>query len=353
MVHRTERFKAFVKLGAFLREYTERCTAVSSTEQLHGTLHRQLEEQLELAVHRNRWFTPQNIRIALASWGEALYEEKLVQWLSPYPISKTSNRKVAIIMAGNIPLVGLHDLLTVLITNNSALIKTSSDDRVLLPLLAEFLIGWAPELKKAVVFEEGILKGFDAVIATGSNNTARYFEYYFGGKPNIIRKNRNSVAVLQGGESMEELGALGKDIFTYFGLGCRNVAKLYVPEQYDFDSFFKAIAPFSGITGHNKYANNYEYNKAVYLMSNYRFLDNGFLLLREDPAYSSPIGTLNYERYKSRKELLKKLESDKSLIQCVVGKPETGAGIPFGQTQNPALWDYADGVDTVDFLLKT
>lgn len=256
-------------------------------------------------------------------------------------------------MAGNIPLVGFHDLLSVLLTGNSALLKLSANDRVLLPLLMEYLIAQEPELKADLSVAEGPLKAYDAVIATGTNNTSRYFEYYFGRKPNLIRRNRNSVAILTGDESESQLVNLGKDIFDYFGLGCRNVSKLYVPEDYSFESFYEAIQSYSYLASHRKYGNNYDYNKAVYLMSAFPFLDNGFLLLKEDTGYSSPIATLYYERYKRVPELRQKIAADRSLIQCVVGNPVEGWDIPFGTSQSPELWDYADGVDTVDFLLKT
>jgi hypothetical protein len=205
----------------------------------------------------------------------------------------------------------------------------------------------APEFENRIKFTEDRLSDFDAVIATGSNNTARYFEYYFKGKPSIIRKNRNSVALLTGKESKEELDALGEDIFRYFGLGCRNVSKLYVPKEYDFDNFFKAIYPWNTLLNSAKYANNYDYNKAVYLMSEFKLLENGFLILKKDESFGSPIATLFYEEYEDEKDLQEKLQQNKENLQCVVGRE---AEVDFGQTQHPKLWDYADGVDTLKFL---
>jgi hypothetical protein len=199
---------------------------------------------------------------------------------------------------------------------------------------------------------EGKLEGFDAVIATGSNNTSRYFEYYFKKKPSIIRKNRNSVAVLNGKETTEDLIALGEDIFRYFGLGCRNVSKLFVPKGYEFKTFFEAIYEYKDVIFYERYANNYDYNKAVFLMSLYKLLDNEFLTLKEDASYSSPISSVFYEYYDTIEEIKTKLEEDAEQIQCVVSNNLIDNSISFGQTQKPMLWDYADNVDTIKFLLK-
>ena len=195
------------------------------------------------------------------------------------------------------------------------------------------------------------MEGFDAVIATGSDNTARYFEYYFKGKPSIIRKNRNSVAILTGKETKEQLEALSEDVFIYYGLGCRNVSKLFVPVDYNFDNFFEAMYPWHPIINENKYANNYDYNKAVYLMSEFDMLENGFLMLKEDSSYASPIATLFYEKYNSIEELKEKLSTDNDMIQCIVANNVVENEVEFGKTQSQQLWDYADGIDSVDFLL--
>ena len=220
-----------------------------------------------------------------------------------------------------------------------------------MPFLAKYLITVEPQLANKITFVEGKLEGFDAVIATGSNNTARYFEYYFKDKPSIIRKNRNSVAVLNGQETKEQLIALGEDIFRYFGLGCRNVSKLFVPKGYSFDAFFEAIFEYQEVIHYEKYANNYDYNKAVFLMSNYKLLDNGFLTLKEDSSHASPISSIFYEYYDSLTEIEKRLESEAETIQCIVSNNLVQNSIPFGQTQRPQLWDYADHVDTISFSL--
>ncbi|AFL82230.1 NAD-dependent aldehyde dehydrogenase [Aequorivita sublithincola DSM 14238] len=336
-----DRINAFVKLGKFLREI-----------KVEDEIEDEIEMILRKAEAENGWFTQENIKFTLKSWGEALSKENLQQWVSNYDIEETEPKQVAIIMAGNIPLVGFHDFLSVLITGNKVLAKLSSNDKTLLPFLAKQLISIEPEFKNYIELTEGRLKDFDAVIATGSNNTARYFDYYFGKYPNIIRKNRNSVAVLTGNETKEDLKNLADDIFTYFGLGCRNVSKIYIPEDYDFEPFFKGMFSWKEIIHNHKYINNYDYNKAVYLMDSFPLLDNEFMLLKEDSGFSSPISVVFFERYTSKYAVKKMLEAQSENIQCLVTKAGLPNEIPFGKAQNPELWDYADGVDTVDFLLK-
>jgi len=313
----------------------------------------QFNDIFEKAEQQNSWFTRANVIFAFKSWSDALSENNVKQWLSQYQLPQTtSSKKILIIMAGNLPLVGLHDLLCVLVTGHKAIVKLSSNDCVLLPYLITQMKTFAPEWTEAVTFTDDKVTEYDAVIATGSNNTARYFEYYFGKKPHIIRKNRHSVAVLTGKETPEELFALGKDIFLYYGLGCRSISKLFVPKGYDFNLLFQAIYPYKDIIQEQKYANNYDYNKAVYLMSLFQLLENGFLLLKEDEHYGSPIATLFYEYYTDVDSLKEKLTTDAEKIQCVVAHNFTTEEVAFGETQTPQLWDYADGVDTLNFLLK-
>ena len=313
----------------------------------------QFNDIFDKAEQQNSWFTRANVTFAFKSWSEALSENNVQQWLSQYQLPQTTSpKKILIIMAGNLPLVGFHDLLCVLVAGHKAIVKLSSDDGVLLPYLIKQMKAFAPEWAEAVAFTDDKVTEYDAVIATGSDNTARYFEYYFGKKPHIIRKNRHSVAVLTGEETPEELQDLGKDIFLYYGLGCRSVSKLFVPQGYDFDLLFQAIYPYKYIIEEQKYANNYDYNKAVYLMSLYKLLENGFLLLKEDEHYGSPIATLFYEYYTNKEALKKKLATDREKIQCIVGHNFIDGEIPFGQTQTPKLWDYADGVNTLTFLLN-
>ena len=341
---------SFVELGNFLRQFSEDGN-VKSASVLHNDLFfDNFANLIELSQSHNGWFTPEQVQFSIQSWAKALTEDNLNQWLSNYDFSKIEPKKVGLILAGNIPLVGFHDFLSVLISGHDVLVKTSSNDQHLLKFLAKYLIAIQPELNSKITFVEGKLEGFDAVIATGSNNTARYFEYYFKDKPSIIRKNRNSVAVLDGTETFEDLVGLGEDIFRYFGLGCRNVSKLFVPKGYNFDNFFKAMYEYRDVIHYEKYANNYDYNKAVFLMSNFQLLDNEFLTIKEDVSYASPISSVFYEFYENLEEIKSRLNADAEQIQCVVSNNLIENSVAFGQTQQPKLWDYADNVDTLAFL---
>ena len=309
----------------------------------------QLESVIEKAEQHNKWFTRENILCSLNNFSEQFLDKaKISEWLSGYDLNPKGDPKiVGIVMAGNIPLVGFHDLLCVFLAGHKALIKLSSKDDVLFPFLLQKLYEADAGLKNILSVTE-VIKGMDAVIATGSNNSSRYFQYYFGRYPHIIRSNRSSVAVLTGHESKENLEQLGFDIFSYFGLGCRNVSKLYVPENYSFDLFFQAIEKYSAMLHHhNKYKNNYDYNRVLLLMNNTPFLTNDFLIVKEDAKISSPVSTLHFEYYKRSSDLKEKLSHDSPAIQCVVGE----GFIPFGQSQSPALGDYADDTDIMKFLL--
>ena len=343
---------SFVELGNFLRQFSlEKNTKDVSVLQ-NDLFYVDFISLVELSQSHNGWFTPEQVYFSVQSWAKALTETNLNQWLSPYDFSKTTPKKIGLVLAGNIPLVGFHDFLSVLISGHDVLVKTSSNDQHLLKFLAKYLISIQPELNSKITFVEGKLEGFDAVIATGSNNTARYFEFYFKDKPSIIRKNRNSVAVLDGTESHEDLVGLGEDIFRYFGLGCRNVSKLFVPKDYNFDAFFKAMYEYREVIQYEKYANNYDYNKAVFLMSNFQLLDNEFLTIKEDSSYASPISSVFYEFYENLDEIKNRLNTDAEQIQCVVSNNLIENSVSFGQTQQPKLWDYADNVDTLAFLSK-
>ncbi|MDQ7918621.1 acyl-CoA reductase [Mesonia sp. MT50] len=342
------RIKSFYLLGNSLKRFLKHEKASSTSEENFFNL---LNEKVDNAIHYNGWFTKKNILFSLQQWSEALEKEKLEDWLSHYEIPKDKNFTVAIIMAGNIPLVGFHDFLCVLLSGNKVLIKQSSNDDQILPVITQFLEELEPAFKERISFTKDRLENFDAVIATGSNNTARYFEYYFSKKPHIIRKNRNSVAILTGNESKEELAPLGEDIFRYYGLGCRNVSKMYVPKEQKLDYFFEAVYDWHPIIDSNKYANNYDYNKAVYLMSEFKILDNGFLILKKDESFSSPIASLFYEEYDDLEALKLKLEKEQENIQCIVSNGLDPQHIPFGKTQQPSLTDYADQVDTMKFLI--
>ncbi|NPD44982.1 acyl-CoA reductase [Lentimicrobium sp. L6] len=353
------RIAAFSKVGAFLRLLLDNNMKPLKLEELKkwndqvGTviqLQDELLDYFEHAHHYNGWFTQEFVRMALQDWSEALRRDRMQRWLKPYPFKKDyEQKKVGVVMAGNLPLVGFHDYLSVLLSGHQLIAKLSSDDAHLLPLLNQILGVVDPELASQAYFTKGQLENFDAVIATGSNNTARYFEYYFSKYPHIIRKNRNGIAVLDGMETEQELFALSKDIMSYFGLGCRSVSKLYVPIGYELRSLFEAMESYKHFEHHNKYYNNYEYNKAIYLVNKVMHRDNGFLLVKKDLSLASPISVLHYEEYNSLSELKEYLELKKDEIQCIIG--HQNEFFDFGQGQHPALNDYADGVDTMAFLV--
>jgi len=341
---------AFIELGKFIGQFAFEPYTRNPDVKGNDRFFDSMQSLIPALQSRNGWFTPDQVKFALRSWSQALTQVNLDKWFSAYKISETSPKTVALILAGNIPLVGFHDFLCVLMAGHKALVKLSSNDDRLLPLLADYLVFIQPEFSNRIAFTDGKLENFDAVIATGSNNTSRYFEYYFRDKPAIIRKNRNSAAVLTGNETQADLEALGEDIFRYFGLGCRNVSKLFVPRGYDFKDFFAAMFTQSDIIHYEKYANNYDYNKAVFLMSRFDILDNGFMTTKEDPGYASPISSVFYEYYDALPELESRLAEDREKLQCIVSNV-LEKSVPFGKTQHPELWDYADDVDTMAFLL--
>lgn len=296
--------------------------------------------------HHNGWFTESAVRESLLQLGRRLNERELSEWLAEYDEVSRSKR-VGLIMAGNIPLVGFHDFISTLLMGHKPVVKLSSDDKRLLPVLIEVLESLQPDLKGEIELVDQ-LKNIDAVIATGSDNSARYFEKYFGHLPNIIRRNRTSVAVIEGDESTEELKELGKDIFTYFGLGCRNVSHIFFPEDFDLDRFFGAIVDYGDVIDHNKYVNNYDYYKAIYLMNQEEIIENGFLLTRESSELFAPIAVIHYQRYDDPKTVQEYLKEHEHKIQVIAGKQY----VPFGKAQSPGLNDYADGINTLDFLNK-
>lgn len=334
-----QRIEAFGQLGARLRDPDN--IAVSAI--------------IEEAGQHNPWFTIDNVTRSVRALAQLLDVGNLEKWLAPYPFSTSVPKTVGLVFAGNLPLVGFHDLLAVLCAGFSAQIKLSSSDQVLYRFLIRQLIEIEPGFEKQI-HEVSRLQGFDLVIATGSDNSARYFDYYFGKFPHIIRKNRNGVAILTGDESHEQLNALGDDIFSYFGLGCRNVSKIYLPKGYDIAKFYEGISGHAAILEHFKYVNNYDYNKSIYLINGEPHYDNGFLLLRPSGSLASPLAVLHYEEYGSVDELRQKLEAEKDRIQCVVGMPDPDLVdlnvVGFGESQFPRLTDYADGVNTLVFLAE-
>lgn len=301
----------------------------------------------ERAYRENPWFIPEFVELSVQNIAEKfLTKEALTVWTNHYQISSTniSPKNIGLVMAGNIPLVGFHDFLCCFITGHKTTIKASSKDAVLIKFIVAELISWEPELADQIVFAEN-LKGCDAYIATGSNNTSRYFEYYFGKYPHIIRKNRTSVAILDGSESSEELDALSDDIQLYFGLGCRNITKIYVPENYDFLPLLNVLRKYEHYIDFHKYKHNYDYHLAILIMSNRYYMNNDSIILTENIAAYSPVSQVNYEKFTDIQQVHDQLKGNEE-IQCVVGHNH----IPFGAAQSPGLFDYADGIDTMQFL---
>jgi hypothetical protein len=347
MLNLEQRIELLVELGHYLR----------------GGGDEALEAVIQQSYAENRWFTPENTRLALSAIATAFLDtEKLQAWAAYYalPDLKDNPRNIGLIMAGNIPLVGFHDWLCVWMSGHHALVKLSDKDKRLLPFLVKKMAEWQFESWSDTTFllEADHLKGYDAVIATGSNNSARYFEQYFRGRPNIIRRNRNAVAVLNGSETEADILALGKDMITYFGLGCRNVSKLYVPHGYSFDFLLETLhEAYKEVIHHNKYKNNFDYNFTLFILNNTPHLNNGCIILKEDTSLQSRIASAHYEYYDDWAGLDAALTEKKEEIQCVVSnsKAQTLGGMPllhFGQTQEPSLMDYPDGVDVMRFLAE-
>ncbi len=329
-----QRIEAFARLGKRMQTLSETDKAV---------LFRQAND-------RNAWFTPEQNQRAWNGILHLLNDTKLADWTKRYALEPAKIRPVGVAMAGNIPMVGFHDFLSVLISGHHLVAKTSSQDDVLIPFLANQLLDIEPGFRSLLSFEER-LNGVEALIATGSDNTSRYFEYYFRSVPHIIRKNRSSCAIIMGDEPTEALKDLGHDVFAYFGLGCRNVSKLYLPEDFDAAKVLDAWQTHASVANHHKYVNNYDYNKSIFLVGRTPFLDNGFVLVTESASLVSPISVVYYETYRNQQDLREKLNAQQSKVQCVVAANGWYKGsVPFGKAQLPELWDFADGVDTLQFL---
>ncbi len=336
--------RALIQLGDYLRD------ALAIKEEA-------LMQKMAEAYRMNNWFTEPNVRLALQEWADLLTEDKLKSWLSAYDLTAVKQpKRLGVIMAGNLPVVGFHDLLCVLLSGHVFVGKTASNDAVLPTFLIDKLITFEPALAARIQLVDR-LENVDAVIATGSNNTNRYFEYYFGKLPHLFRGNRNSVAVITGHESPEQMALLADDIFLYFGLGCRSVSKILIPKGLDFAHFYEPMNKYADLIGHHKYANNYNYQRTVYALNALPFLDNGFLLLKEEEGLASTVSVMNYAYYDSVESALTQLENLRNQLQCVVMAeiPKANTELPFvafGETQHPALADYADGADTLAFLLQ-
>lgn len=336
-----QRTGAFVALGDAMRE------AANGAATGRAGLFSHLADSLFMS---NPWFTPDNVRLALRSTGNTLTYDNISRWLSRYPETgqDLDPCDVGVVMAGNIPLVGFHDLLCVLITGNRIQARLSTKDELLMRAVADTLISAEPVLAGYIDLTTDRLTRFDMVIATGSNNTSRYFEYYFRNVPSLIRRNRNSIAILDGTETDGELALLGDDIFSYFGLGCRNVSKLYLPEGYDVELLPGHWKKYEQLRGHYKYSVNYDHNKAVMMVNREKFTDGGFVLLKPDLSFTPPMAVVNYEFYSTPGAPEKETGQQKNRLQCIAGHRH----LPFGSTQQPELWDYADDIDTIRFLLK-
>lgn len=304
-----------------------------------------VENAIRTQVHYNGWFTEELVRKSFRNLSAWLTTEQLQDWTSNYSFSENP-KSVAVIMAGNIPLVGFHDFISVLLSGNKIQCKLSSEDNKLLPLLSKYLIQFEPELEKRIHFSDRNLKDFDAVIATGSNNSIQQFANYFSKYPHLFRHNRTSIAVLDGTETSEELRALGEDILDYFGRGCRNVTHLLLPPSFDLNRFFEAIVSLGDVVNNKKYGNNYDYNKTIHLMNLESFLDNNFLLLKEHEKLFSPLAMLHYHFYTEKSEIESYIQLHNDSIQCVIGHDF----LPFGTAQCPKLDDYADNIDTMEWL---
>jgi hypothetical protein len=342
----------FSALGSEFLNVTRKNDLQAVSELPNGS---DLRHEIENSINYNPWFIPSFVRFAFEAWAEALQEHKISHWLKKY-LPKIESWKspasVGIIMAGNIPMVGLHDLLCVLASGHRPMIRLSSSDDHLIPAVLDMLVKIDPGLKDHFTVVQGPLKNFDAVIATGNNNSSRYFDYYFGRYPHIIRRNRNGVAVITGHESEEEMKKLATDIFMYFGLGCRNISKLYLPDGITVEEIMPFFNDYTFLSDHNKYRNNYDYQKSIFLINRIDHRDNGFLLAREESALMSPISVIHTETYHNAKVLDHDLHLLHDQIQCIISidKNITGA-VPPGRSQFPELWEYADGVDTMEFLM--
>ena len=339
------RITLFVKLGRFFSDYIN--------NNLESLERNKFDKAINESILHNSFFSKKNILKSLLSWSNVLTKKSIHNFLSNYLIKiKKREKKIAIIMAGNIPLVGFHDFFCVIISGNFAVIKLSSKDSHLFKFILSFLVKENPDFSTKFDVVENKLQIFDAVIATGNNISANQFELYFKKYPKIIRKNRHSIAILNGNETKKEIELLANDIFYYYGLGCRNVSKIFIPNNYNLDILFKSFVLWNEVINKNSYANNYNYYRAIYLLNKEVFFDNGFVLLKESEKIGSPVGTIYFEYYKSDNQIKEMIKKNNEKIQCIVSNNNYPKTIKFGETQMPNLNDFADDIDTFNFLLK-
>lgn len=338
----TDRINAFCRLGDIMKE--------ACKDKPHSEAGGKLRSIARQQQEKNSWFTPRYVFESISALADILNIENLTLWTQSYNIADRVDcpKRIGVIMAGNIPLVGFHDLLCVLITGNIFIGKTSSKDSELIGTITSILTDIEPRLKDYIILKEDTIDNFNAVIATGSNNSSRYFEYYFGSKPHIFRNNRNSVALIHSDTKDSDLEKLGKDVFYYFGLGCRNVSKIFLPSGFKIERLKKAWTDYADHINIIPYHNNYKYNKAIFRLENSKYHDLDFILLRENPGLSSPVSVLYYSIYEDEREIWADINLRIDQIQTIVGKGHT----PFGRAQSPSINDYADGIDTIDFLLN-
>jgi len=351
-----DRISAFVTLGKYLMESVSLQNGDFISQPTEGSMFSNIENAVMQAQLENPWFTRDNILIALKNISASLERPKIEHFMQPYADRLTDQKTpqtIGVVMAGNIPAVGFHDFLCVLLAGRRFLGKLSSEDFLLLPAIAELLVRIKPEFGELIAFTDKRLHDFDSVIATGGNNSHRYFEYYFDKYPHILRKNRNGVAILTGRETSEELSGLADDIFMFFGKGCRSIAKLFLPEGYDFQLLHEPFTRYNHLFNHHKYRNNYDYYKTIFIIDKIPFIDFGNLLLVESMDTASPVSVLNFEYYNDVVNVKNILQGMNEQIQCIVCHNEMiSPSIKPGKAQSPELWDYADGVDTMEFLLN-
>ncbi len=351
-----QRISSMAILGEVVHAYASSCDLKSMNPATWETCRTVIDKAIREAEIENPWFTSDQIIQSFRYWGENLTEERLNDWLEPYREQILANRnekRVGVIMAGNIPIVGFHDLLSVLMSGHKVVARLSSQDSILIGALIDCLTLMEPAWKDQILLATGEIRNVEAIIATGSNNSSRYFEHYFGKYPNIIRENRSGVAILTGEESEEELDGIANDLFAYFGLGCRSVSKLYVPQEYDFTPLHKALMNYQEFFHHSKYRNNLDYYKSLYMANRTPFLDGGFYLLVEQEQLATPVSIIHYQYYSDISLVIQSLTEHSDQIQCAVSH-HSGIkdAISPGNAQNPALNDYADGADTLQFLLE-
>ena len=351
-----ERIDGFAKLGKLLTDFIPYLGEQTTIGKESNNSFQEFKTAIIQAEIENPWFIREHLLFALKTLAASLNQNKIEQWIQKYDPSlfeKTIPKTIGVVMAGNLPWVGFHDFICVLMAGHRFAGKLSSEDALLLPAISTILISINSEFEKLISFSKERLSGFDAVIATGSNNSYRYFEYYFGKYPHILRKNRNGIAILTGKETPQQLSGLADDVFLYFGKGCRNVSKIYLPENYNLNLLIDPFSKYQYFFHHHKYMNNYDYYKAILQLSSLSFNDFGFLILREDKAIPSPIAVLNYEFYQDIHHLEMEISLLNDQIQCVVCEEELSSHwIRFGYSQRTELWDYADGIDTMDLLIS-